>query len=223
MDSPKNMDRAIDRYKKERGATAYRGKYDRSWVRRIDNRREHSILEALLNHFNREASLLNIPCGAGRFGEVILSRTRRTVFADLSLPMVRLSKKYLGSLSTGIYFSVSDSANLPFSDMSFELVLSIRLLHHLHDKNLRDRCLSELFRVSNRWAIVTFADSISIKGMNRRFRQRWFGRKKGEAMMSRKEFAEISYSLGYRVIRFVPISRLFSTQTYALLERLNQG
>ncbi len=115
----------------------------------------------------------------------------------------------------------ADALQLPFGDRSFDLVMAVRLLHHLHTEEQQGACVRELLRVARRWVILTFADARSLKGRNRRFRQRWFGRKRGEAMLERGKVLEKARSLGFRPQRFVPVSRLFSTQTYALLERVH--
>jgi ubiquinone/menaquinone biosynthesis C-methylase UbiE len=214
-----NKNGAIERYLQEEGATAYKGKYERSWARKMTNFREHQILLRLLREVDQGIRLLNVASGAGRFSKLILSKVGGAVFADLSLPMLRISRESVFQPSKSLLFVAANVMKLPFPDKSFDLVMAVRLLHHIQNDSECQACISELLRVSRRWGLVTFADSLSFKGLHRRFRQRWFGRKRGEAMLDRQDLTTIAASFGYRPIRFVPISRWFSTQTYVLLER----
>lgn len=213
------MNNTIERYRREEGASAYEGKYERTWTRKMDNIMEHRILSRLFSEVGDGLSLLNVACGAGRFCEIILLKAERAVFGDLSLPMVRLSRERLTGSGGHLSFISADAMKLPFADCSFDLVMAVRLLHHLHDHDLCEVCVGEILRVSRRWAIVTFADALSFKGRHRRFKQRWLGRKRGEAMMDRRDLTAIVNSHSYRPVRFLPVSTWFSTQTYALLER----
>ena len=214
-----NKNGAIERYLQEQGATAYKGKYESSWARKMTNYREQQILVRLLREVDQGIHLLNAASGAGRFSELILSKVGGAVFVDLSLPMLRISRESISQPSKDLSFVAANVMRLPFPDKSFDLVMAVRLLHHIHNDSECQVCISELLRVTRRWAVVTFADSLSFKGLHRRFRQRWFGRKRGEAMLDRQHLTTIAASFGYKPIRFVAISRWFSTQTYVLLER----
>lgn len=214
----KSRDPALSRYRQEWGAKAYRDKYARSLARRVDNIREHRIISKLLAGTGGELRVLNAACGAGRFAETILGRSREVVFSDFSLAMLEVSRARLAGSADKVAFVAADAIHLPFERSIFDLVVAVRLMHHLRQESERDACLGELLRVSRRWLIITFADACSLKGRSRRFRQRWMGRPRGEAMMSRAELAALAAAHGFRPRRFIPISRLFSTQTYALLE-----
>lgn len=218
---PAGRDKAVERYLQEDGARRYQGKYERTWARRLDNAREHRILQRFLEQTGPLPAILNAACGAGRFAEVLLGRARFAAFTDLSGAMLSLAWEAapVQARSGRAAFLASDALHLPFQDRSVDLAMAVRLLHHIHDERRAGNCLQELMRVSRAWVIVTFADAGSFKGRHRRFRQRRFGRRPGEAMVGRDQIRAWARSGGFHARRIVPVSRLFSTQTYALLER----
>ncbi len=218
---PAGKDKAVERYLQDNGARRYQKKYERTWARRLDNAREHRILQRLVKEAGRGLTILNAACGAGRFAGILLGRARFTAFTDLSKAMLHLTRQVprVQAHAGRTAFLVSDALHLPFQDRSVDLAMAIRLLHHIHDQRQARSCLLELMRVSRGWVIVTFADGRSLKGRHRRLRQRYFGRKPGEAMLSRHQIRAWARSGGFHVCRIIPVSRMFSTQTYALLER----
>ncbi len=124
---------------------------DQVWV----NWREQGLLEGLLRECRLErGSLLDVPCGYGRFAS-LLGRLGNQVFGiDLDPEEVRLAVgPQLGDdKERGACASVFD---LPFADDSFDGVICIRLLHLHFSDSERLAILRELARVSRRWVIVS--------------------------------------------------------------------
>ncbi|MBN1341755.1 MAG: class I SAM-dependent methyltransferase [Phycisphaerae bacterium] len=210
----------IERYQRESGAAAYQLKYRSTWIRRLDDTREHRIMSRLLHRIDHGLNILDVACGAGRFGELLVGQARSATFLDLSMPMLQLCRHAMGEGGANqTTFIRAGAASLPFRDDSFDLTVAVRLLHHFHDPLRRTELITELLRVARRWVILTFADRASLKGRQRRIRRRWLGRKRGEAMIERAEVLSLAAAEAFQRVTIVPISRLFSTQVYVLLER----
>ncbi|MBN1345494.1 MAG: class I SAM-dependent methyltransferase [Phycisphaerae bacterium] len=217
--SPPKRSLAVDRYRSDFGAAAYERKYTRTWFRRLDNAREHRILSRLLLRFDSPISVLNVACGAGRFGEILARWSPAATCLDFSMNMLFLCRHNLGEASADMRFIQADAVQLPFADRSFDVVLAVRLTHHIHDPSRRQALVEQLFRVARRGVIMTFTDRASPKGRLRHIRQRWFGRKRGETMIDREALFALAETQAFRPTIISPISRLFSTQVYVLLER----
>ena len=93
--------------------------------------------------------VLDAPCGTGRISK--LFPDRRVTAVDISADMLKYAAEY--EHVTG---QVADVEKLPFADASFDLVLSIRFLHHLPEDETVGRCFAELARVSRRYLLVSY-------------------------------------------------------------------
>src|SRR6185369_12236401 len=104
----------VARYDAERFASARgRASTARKW---------RALRRGLGPEFDEVGSVLDVPCGTGRFTELLLGAGKRVVNADRSLPMLRASREKAGAERA---VSVQcDAEHLPFADRSFDLVLS---------------------------------------------------------------------------------------------------
>jgi cyclopropane fatty-acyl-phospholipid synthase-like methyltransferase len=208
--------RALARYRTGGGAASYAGKYERSWTRRLTARREEAILASMLSRFGREASLLNVPCGAGRFARLVAPEARRrTVFADVSRPMIDAAGAALAAAGvTRVELRLEDVTRTAPPER-FDVVLCVRLLHHL-DAAAFDAALDYLAAAATAGIVCTFASTATWKGFWRE-RRRAAGRKRGgEILRSPERVREALDARGWRVAEVRPLTRLFSTQTWLL-------
>jgi len=188
----------LDRYRSEAGAAAYRGKYRRSWTRRISSRRELSLVRrALLGiEGGRPKAVLDCPCGAGRLLPLLLEGAERVAAADISAAMVREARRARGG---GVVFVQASAGGLPFATGAFDVVVCHRLIHHVVSRKERAPILAELARVSRRAVVLSFADA----GTRRARRKR--GRTKC-ATLSAAELAAEAAEQGLRLTS--PVRRL---------------
>ena len=153
------------RYRSPEGAAAYREKHRRSLIRRVADRRERKLLCRMLRRLARVDSILDCPCGTGRFLPSV-ARYASSVWAiDQSEPMVRLASHASG-------FAVGDAGALPLASRSVDVVVCCRLLHHFPAPEARVRILAEAARVARRAVIVSFADADTWKGRRTKSRRR---------------------------------------------------
>ncbi len=96
-------------------------------------------------------SVLDVPCGTGRFTSRILERGWKLINGDISRPMLAAASQY----ATGGYLGGArmDAERLPFADASIDVVLSIRFLMHV-PREARIRIYREYGRVARRCVII---------------------------------------------------------------------
>ncbi len=137
-------------------ATRYRGD------QKLIDRREQAIIRELLALAaggRRDLAALDLPCGFGRFSPALLEVASWLVDFDRSESMAMRSRDRaaeLGARSPG--FGVADIRALPIADRSFDVVLSMRLLHHLRDPADRKAMFAELARVTKGHLVTSFYD-----------------------------------------------------------------
>jgi SAM-dependent methyltransferase len=97
------------------------------------------------------ATVLDVPCGYGRFAGRLAERGGRVLLADVSVHMVARARQ---GFSPAVPGAGVDVLALPFADASVDGALVMRLLHHLTDPERR-QALGELARVIRSWAILS--------------------------------------------------------------------
>ncbi|MBI4570229.1 MAG: class I SAM-dependent methyltransferase [Planctomycetes bacterium] len=216
--SPRPQAPGPSRYVDPAVAAAYARKYTRSPARRVSFFFERRLLLWALRQIGPVATLLDAPCGAGRFLPALRRRAERVVGADISHPMLALASATgpgAGGACPGDLVHASTFA-LPFARASFDAVVCWRLLHHLPDPAVRVRLLAELGRVARRALIVSFADAGAWKA-RRRDRRAAGGQPRRRVAIPAERFAEEARAAGLALARTRRLSRFFSDVACALL------
>lgn len=160
------MDRhLLHRYGSRDGAVAYRHKYERSFARRLSNRRELAIVDRALAEADVHGHVLDCPCGAGRLTPTVLAHADRVTAVDLSPAMVEQARDALAPLAVGdrLDFAVASVDDLPFPTGHFDAAVCHRLIHHLADPAARARVFAELARVTKESVVMSFSDATTVK------------------------------------------------------------
>lgn len=219
------MDKKIlDRYNSPEGAASYAGKFKRHWMERINNWHEHCLVRRLLRKASNEKSIgpaLDIPCGYGRLYPVVLDFAERVVEGDWSFHLLSLARERQrhGISGDSMPAHVRATAfDLPFQDGAFDLVLSVRLCHHIREHDERHRYVREIMRVSKQWVIFTYFDRDSLKNRLREWLRR-LHKKRSKWTLSSSEIETLVEAAGFEVAHSVPLSRLFSGHRYVVLRR----
>lgn len=214
-------EKRLRRYNSQEGADSYLGKFDRHWRERINNRNEQRLLQRLFTRFSAGAieTALDIPCGYGRLFPILQRVAPHVVESDYSGFMLQNARRYHeASGAVAADYVQNDALNLQFGDRAFDLVLSVRLCHHIRDHGERLQYLSEITRVSRCWVIFTYADSASLKNRLREIRRR-VRPKRPKWTLKTKEVKETAEAAGFEVLESIPLSRLFSLHRYTILRR----
>lgn len=221
MDVTDPTSRALARYPTIEGATTYAGKFRRTRWKARTHRREVVILAAFLRQIGPIRSLLNLPCGTGRFSDVLEARGRpdRVVYADDSPAMLGQARENLAAGGGTIPELKRLDVTRDELDETFDLVLCVRLLHHLKSDEDRRRALSFLTRAARDALILTVASTSTWRGWSRARRARLGRRRGGESIVPLSAVARELDDLGFRVERIAYVHRLFSSQTWVLARR----
>jgi ubiquinone/menaquinone biosynthesis C-methylase UbiE len=124
-----------------------------------DRHAEESLkrLEGLLPHVDLEGrrDMLELGCGGGHVSRFMRKRYGMQVTAtDVDPDMVRHAQERSRGLE-GIRFAVADATRLEYGDASFDLAVSIGILHHI---NAWAKVVSEVHRVLRPGGVYVLGD-----------------------------------------------------------------
>jgi len=191
---------------------------------RLKNWRDQRLVEKAVRHAGHVERILDVPCGTGRLLRSLASRIPHSVGADISLDMIefsRLPAPVKGGPKGLLEYVQCDARYLPFSNGSFDVVVSGRFLHHLFHLPQAERVqvMREFARVSRRWVLGDFNIQYGLKYYINRVRS-VLRRKplKSQRIAAGKVFEELGRA-GLRVERVYPISWLASEKWYILCRK----
>ena len=197
--------------------------YERRRYRSFDQRWIHARETRLvIRHFReagweegRSLSILDLPCGYGRFSPLLLHLGARLLNSDLSLEMVRRAMGKSGR--PGV---VADATvGLPFRAGAIDAVFSMRLFHHIHDPARRRAILGEFARVSAGFAVVSYYRSNVLHKAQRALRRLRRKTSRRISMIDAATFRSEAESAGWTVDRDIPLLRGLHAARITLLTK----
>ncbi len=203
----------IRNYHSERGAEAYKADYENKLHRKFSDRRERAIFARFFEHAGHCESVLDLPCGAGRLFSMLQAHANEVIEADFSPSMLSLNQRDHNDAAAG-YLQCS-GLDIPLADNRVELVVSIRLSHHLEAAADRERHVRELFRVARRHVIVTWFSHSSLKNRLRQLRAP-FNKKQPKNTLHNRQVRGIASDCGFETIEITSLSRLGSGHAFGL-------
>ena len=180
------------------------------------NERKWNAIRKALALAEGVKTVIDLPCGTGRFTGHLARAGYQVVGSDISLEMMQQSAKLLSQDNIAGYVR-ADAEALPFRAKSADCVMSIRFLFHV-DPQTRRRMLREFGRVSRRWIIADYRHKYSFRygvwKLTRALRltRRPFERVSVKSMKSEFEDA------GLRVVKIVAVRRWLSDKWVVLAE-----
>ena len=201
--------------------------YERRRYRGLDQRLVHSresrilkkLLELAMVEPLRPAQLLDAPCGYGRFTDILRQTGAVLVSSDISRAMVKRTRARPLSAGPPLAAVANIKRGLPFPEGMFGLVFSVRFFHHLHRSQERRAVLSELARVTSRWALVSYYRLNALHRLQRKLRRAVKHSRTQIKMVTAEEFNVEANGAGLRVVRVVPLCRGLHAQQFVLLEK----
>jgi ubiquinone/menaquinone biosynthesis C-methylase UbiE len=186
---------------------------DRRWVetghaRKTDAWEQRVVQELLTQTKSAGGTVLDLPCGHGRFAPLLSAHGEHLIQGDLAASMLERRDQ------PSTWAVQASLLALPFDDRSVDLAFCFRVLHHFSEAALRARAISELGRVSRRWVLTSYYDAGSFPVWRDRVR----GRKRNLTSCSHAEFENEAAAAGLRVVTRRFRRRWFSQQVLALLE-----
>lgn len=219
------MDQSIlSRYNSAEGAKSYTRKWKKHWTERVNNRTEQVLLERILDRIGNlgdNSVGLDLPCGYGRLAPLVSQNVGRLVESDWSFHLLGEARTFLAGASDMrpvLGFVRGTALQLPFTDQTFDLVLSARLCHHISAESERLQYVEEVLRISRNYAVFTYFDVSSLKNRLHSARRRFNG-KRPKWTLSNAQVREIADRMGFDVVDLVPLSRLFSGHRFAVMRR----
>ncbi len=127
----------------------YYFKHQKGLWRRLTNWREQAMARQALRLADNPQSILDLPCGAGRFWPLLASDTKRTLYAaDNSRDMIETAVRFnLPELVNRFTCFQTSAFSIDLPDASVDTIFCMRLLHHIAMENDRLAILSEFHRV----------------------------------------------------------------------------
>ena len=200
---------AKDKYKHGEAAETYATTRFRKDVAE----REHAMVEGLIARCGGPKRILDSPCGTGRMSPF----QKGAAFAaslDVSFDMVSKVDRSIARRAVG------DIEKLPLRSDAFDLVLSIRFLHHLPSDDLVERCLRELARVSMRWVLVSYYRSTTLQYARRVMKRVLRGRESHRIGRTWATFKAIAARAGLRPVATSTSAPFISEQYFVLFEKV---
>lgn len=145
-----------DKYDQTHARTYFDKHQDGLW-RKLSNWRDQVISRKALVMAGNPNSVLDLPCGTGRFWELLSENKDREIIAcDYSQDMIDIGmQSRLPEVTKRVRTIQSSAFELDLDNGSVENVFCIRLLHHVGDSKNRLKLLSELHRVTRSTVIIS--------------------------------------------------------------------
>ena len=144
-----------------KGAQHYALHHEKNLRTRITTYRERQLLAKALRHIGPAATVLDLPCGTGRFWSAILDSGASTIIAadnsDGMLTVARegspafaehLQRNQIQLLNTSIF-------DVALPDNAVDVISCLRFFHHLALHQDRLHVLQELRRVTRKYLLVS--------------------------------------------------------------------
>ena len=174
---------------------------------------ERRAVARLTAHIPEGATVLDCPCGNGRWLDAIADRGGRIVGLDLSPAMLGRARGRADALGIEAAFLAGEVEHLPLADASVDFTFSFALTKHL-PQPVQRRALAEFGRVSRLGVICSFAVFGPVS------RALWRRRGLVESYpLSRAELDGMAREAGLRVRRLVRCSTPLGVEHLARLDR----
>lgn len=145
-----------EKYHSAEFANHYYSKHVSGFWRRLSNRLEQHIARKALMQAGNPGSVLDMPCGAGRFWNVLEENPSRKLIAmDNSQHMIDVALARQGTSGTRFETRQASAFEIPLADNAVECIFCIRLVHHIGGHEDRLALLQEFSRVASGSIIIS--------------------------------------------------------------------
>jgi ubiquinone/menaquinone biosynthesis C-methylase UbiE len=218
MSHARNLNQYRSRLQDEERAAKYSDRFERGSRKRVD-RREQAAVGRIFGTLGEVKTVLDIPCGAGRFAATLGADGRKLIGIDVAAEVLVHARARAKSANVEATFSQGDASKLSLEAQSVDCVFSNRLFHHILDRAERQKILKELHRVSRRFAVISFFDYHSF-GVVRKLLKALKGRKPPyDGQPTLEQFTAETVEAGFRLKEVVPTGPPWIAQKYLVLER----
>jgi ubiquinone/menaquinone biosynthesis C-methylase UbiE len=181
-------------------------------TRRVD-RFEKAFAKNMYEMVGREAVIVDIPCGSGRFFE-IFSRARKLIMVDYSENMLNVVKERF-EIGENVQILQGEISNLPLGSNIADLCFCMRLFHHMKTDEIRLNALKELARISNRYIALSFYNKNSL----RYYWRKMLGKKIRGNYITFDNIAGLAKRIGLEVVGRFPKLNLVEQQCLVVFKK----
>jgi ubiquinone/menaquinone biosynthesis C-methylase UbiE len=208
----------------------YRGrsKYNESTARSYEEQRpdakhaaEMRLIDRALAYIPTSHRVLDAPCGGGRVTAHLARKNYAVSAADLSESMLEIARANLAAQGLACKVEKQDLEQMTLPDRSFDTVLSFRLFHHFPEPGIRQKVISELCRVADRYVVLSYFSPFSVTSFKRRLRELRGGRKSEKYSTSLREIDLYFQQAGFRLVKDFARFPLLHTLHLAIFERID--
>lgn len=145
-----------DKYTKEH-AVRYFKKHQQGLARRLSTWREIQLARKALKTAGNPQSVLDLPCGAGRFWKLLAEDPNRILFAADNSEYMIDTAKALQPPTIVERFDIFESSafDIKLENNAVDNIFCIRLLHHIEEHEHRLAILREFHRVTRETVILS--------------------------------------------------------------------
>ena len=186
----------------------------RGFAEKLSNRREIAIAKQALKIAGNPETILDIPCGTGRFWPMLAESPQRKIYAaDLSDDMLQIGLKCRPPVITRqINAFIASIFDIPLTDNFVENIFCMRFLHHVGQPELRCQVLQELHRVARDSICI----SLWVDGNFKAYRRKQLEQKRqsrvvpNRFVLPRWQIEEEFRACGFRIIDCIDLIPFYS-------------
>ena len=178
-------------------------------VRQRRNVRKWKTILAALEETAGVRSILDMPCGTGRFTGHLADRGYLTVGSDISHEMMKVAEQKTGHPDQLAGYVQADAVAVPLKDASLDCVMSVRFMFHV-DPETRIRILREMGRVSRRWLIVDYRHRYSLRYAKWRVLRAFGMTRQRLDRVSHAQLEREFHAAGLSICKVIPVAHVFS-------------
>lgn len=137
---------------------AYYLRHKKGFFKVLSNYLEQRMLYKALRIAKFPTSVVDLPCGAGRFWRTLLNAGALSITGvDRSAGMIQVCQEMTPStVLPYLTLKQGDATSIPLPDKSADALICMRLLHHIHDRSLRIQMYKEFKRVARQTVCISF-------------------------------------------------------------------
>jgi SAM-dependent methyltransferase len=182
------------------------------------NARKWAAIRQALRETTGVRTILDLPCGTGRFTGALAREGFEIVGSDISMEMLHKAAS-LGNEGAIRGYVQANAEHLPLRNDSLDCVVSIRFMMHV-DPVTRVRMLREFHRVSRRWVIVDYRHCYTFRYVLTHTLGRLGLGRSPLSRVSRKELDREFTDAGFAIRKVIRVSTpLLSDKWIVLAER----
>lgn len=207
-------------------ALEYFWKHERGFSRRFSTMLERHMARRALACASDPRTVLDLPCGTGRFWPVLAEQADRVIHAaDLNQSMINVGRQLRPpELVARVQTFEASAFAVPRPDDFVECVFSMRLMHHIEEPEHRVQMLREFARLASQTVLVSLWVDGNYQAWRRRVRDQRLPqpapqRYRNRMVIARSVFEREVAEAGLRIldrVDFLPFYSMWSTYVLAV-------